>query len=66
MTKKYQSQHAEVIHKTAEDFLESGFFTKKDMKKFDDMCLVNEEQQKQNQQTKTRKTVRQTQLKKAS
>ena len=74
MTKKYYSDQTKFVHEAAQGFLESGLITKNEMKEFNQGCLVNEKEKqtlKQNQQTKTRKTitrkdVRQTQLKKAS
>ena len=42
MTRKYQPGNAECIHKTALGLFKSGIIDKKQMKKFDDMCLEPE------------------------
>ena len=62
MTKKYKSEHAETVHKTAEDFFEIGLITKERMKEYDDMCLVKEEKQTHKQMRRARVSVGQTQL----
>ena len=42
MTKKYQPGNAEAIHKTVVELFKIGAVSKKQMKKFDDMCLMPE------------------------
>ena len=43
MTKKYHSKHTQTVHEFAAELLKSGGITKERMKKFDDMCLVQED-----------------------
>ena len=62
MNKKYKSEHAETVHKTAEDFFEIGLIKKERMKEYDDMCLVKEEKQIPKQTRQERVSVKQKQL----
>jgi len=42
MGKKYYSEALEAVHQSAKDLLEIGAISEKEMKKFDEGCLVNE------------------------
>ena len=62
MTRKYQDEHAEAVHSAAEGLFRCGHITEKEMKEFDDMCLVKEKKQTPKQTRQTRVSAKQTQL----